>query len=78
MRGGQCHSVCTICSHNEIRDFTANIMSEVCHNVSIEPHLQPVTGESLSFATSNSQDGARLDIAANSFWGGRLKGHSLL
>ena len=59
-----------IIRHNEIRDFTANIMSEVCHNMSIEPHLQPVTGESLSFATSNSQDGARLDIAANGFWGG--------
>ena len=62
-----------IIRHNEIRDFTANIMSEVCHNVSIEPHLQPVTGESLSFATSNSQDGARLDIAANGFWGGRFE-----
>ena len=57
-----------IIRHNKIRDFTANIMSEVCHNVSIEPHLQAVTGESLSFTTSNSQDGARLDIAMNGFW----------
>ena len=62
-----------IIRHNEIRDFTANIMSEVCHNVSIEPHLQAVTGESLSLAMSNSQDGARLDIAMNGFWGGQFE-----
>ena len=30
---------------NEIRDFTANLMAEVCHNVATEPHLQPITGE---------------------------------
>ena len=24
--------------HNEIRDLTANLMSEVCHNVCVEPH----------------------------------------
>ncbi len=33
----------------------------------MEPDLQPLTGETLSYATSNSQDGARLDIAANGF-----------
>ncbi len=31
------------------------------------------SGETLSYATSNSQDGARLDIAANGFWGGRYE-----
>ena len=62
-----------ILQHNEIRDLTANLLSEVCHNVSTEPHLQPLTGESLSLATANSQDGARLDIAANGFWGGCFK-----
>ena len=30
--------------YNEIRDLTADLLSEVCHNVSIEPHLQPVQG----------------------------------
>ena len=34
----------TIC-HNEIRDFTAQLMSEVCPNVATEPTLQPVTDE---------------------------------
>ena len=31
--------------HNEMRDFTASLLSEVCHNVAIEPHLQSLNGE---------------------------------
>eukprot|EP00731_Ephydatia_muelleri_P017662 Em0010g760a len=27
--------------HNEIRDYTAYLLSEICHNASTEPHLQP-------------------------------------
>ena len=61
--------------HNEIRDLTANLLTEVCSNVSIEPELQPITGEALRGATSNSQPGARLDVAANGFWGGRFQKH---
>eukprot|EP00731_Ephydatia_muelleri_P021915 Em0014g506a len=38
--------------HNEIHDLTANLMTEVCHNVSIEPHLQPITGGMGSIATT--------------------------
>ena len=55
--------------HNEIRDLTANLLTEICHNVCIEPDLQPITGEVLTCtgATSNTQDGARLDIPANGF-----------
>ena len=53
--------------HNEIRDLTANLLTEVCSDVCIEPELQPITGESLTGASSNVQDGARLDIAANGF-----------
>ena len=47
--------------HNEIRDLTANLMSEVCNDVSVEPHLQPITSEQLSGVSANTQDGARLD-----------------
>ena len=57
--------------HNEVRDLTANLMTEVCHDVCVEPTLQPITGEVLSNATAISDDGARLDITANGFWGGR-------
>ena len=57
--------------HNEVRDLTANLMAEVCHDVCTEPHLQPVTGETLSGASAITADGARLDVAACGFWGGR-------
>ena len=59
--------------HNEIRDLTANLLTEVCSDVCIEPHLQPLSGEALQGASSNVRDGARLDIAANGFWGGRYE-----
>ena len=62
-----------ILRHNEIRDFTASLLTEVCHDVQVEPELQPLTGESLTNATANSQDGARLDISANGVWGGRFE-----
>ena len=56
--------------HNEIRDLTATLLTEVCHDVCIEPGLQPISNEILTGATTNTQDGARLDVAANGFWGG--------
>ena len=57
--------------HNELRDFTASLLSEVCHGVSVEPHLQPLTGETFSLNSAIVEDGARLDVAANGFWGSR-------
>ena len=57
--------------HNEIRDLTAHLLTEVCHNVAVEPHLQPLTGETLHGASSITQDGARLDVAADGFWRNR-------
>ena len=59
--------------HNEIRDLTANLLSEVCNDVCIEPDLQPLTREVLTGASSNVQDGARLNIAANGVGGGRFE-----
>ena len=59
--------------HNEVRDITASLLTEVCHSVSIEPHLQPITGESMSHRTANTDDQSRLDIAASGFWGGRFE-----
>ena len=57
--------------HNEIRDITANLLTEVCHDVLVEPNLQPLTGEALAHRTSNVSEGARLDVSVNGFWGGR-------
>ena len=61
----------TFIRHNEIRDLTANLLSEVCHGVQTEPDLQPLTGETFSLQTANGQDNARLDIQACGFWGER-------
>ena len=55
--------------HNEIRDLTANLIAEVCHDVCVDPSLQPLCGEHLSYATSNREDTARLDVSARCFWG---------
>ena len=46
------------------------LIIEVCHDVCVEPELQPLTGEQLDDAIANTQDGARLDIAANGLCGG--------
>ena len=48
----------TFIRHNEIRDLTASLLSEVCHGVRTEPDLQPLTGETLSHQTANRQDNA--------------------
>ena len=55
--------------HNEVRDFTASLLSNVCHNVNVEPHLQSLDGEVLSLRSANTEVGARLDISANGFLG---------
>ena len=61
--------------YNEIRNITANLLSEVCHCVVVEPTLQPVTDERLTHCTANREEGARLDIVAESFWGGIDNAH---
>ena len=59
--------------HNEVRDTVGGWLSEVCSDVCIELHLQPITGDMLTGASANTEDGARLDIAANGFWGGQFE-----
>ena len=56
--------------HNELRGITAEPMSEVCHNVGTEPPLQSITDEHLIHRTASKEDSARLDLAAERFWGG--------
>ena len=57
--------------HNELCDFIASLLSEVCHNLCVEPHLQSLTGEPFPLASANIEDGARLDVASDGFWGSR-------
>ena len=53
--------------HTEICDLAAELLREVCHNVSVEPGLQDLDGERIQTCTANREDEARLDIRANSF-----------
>ena len=54
--------------HNELRDITASLPSDVCHNVATEPRLQPLSGESMTHRTAITTDEACLDIRARGFW----------
>ena len=46
-------------------------MSEVCHDVQVEPHLQPLSGELLHYKSAVHKVDARVDIRAAGFWGCR-------
>ena len=54
--------------HNEVRDFTSEMLSEVCKDVSIEPSLVPLTGETFERVTTVKYDEARVDVSARGFW----------
>ena len=53
--------------HNEIRNFTAEILSECYHDVHVEPMLTPLTGENFPLSTITT-DEARVDVAARGVW----------
>ena len=42
------HGGLTFVRHNELRDLTATWLQEVCHDVAVEPPLQPLSGESIT------------------------------
>ncbi|KAG0723439.1 hypothetical protein GWK47_042743 [Chionoecetes opilio] len=54
--------------HDEVRDLTASMLREVCHDVSTEPTLLPLDGELLRYRTANTAPEARVDICARGFW----------
>ena len=58
--------------HYELRDLTASLLKEVCIDVSTEPLLQTVTGENLP-TSSNTTDGARLDVRPKGIWARNLQ-----
>ena len=55
--------------HNLIRDITANLMTEACEGVAIEPPLQPLSGKRFSCTSAITEDNARSDICAQGFRG---------
>ena len=52
--------------HNDVRDYLAHLLNEVCADVSIEPHLDQVTEDETT--STNREDTGRLDIPARDFW----------
>ena len=57
--------------HNEVRDFTASVLSEVCKDVMIEPAVQPVPEKDSMESMMNVSEGA-IDIAVSGVWGGKV------
>ena len=53
--------------HNEIRDLVAELLDMVCHNVAVEPTLQPLTEVELNRRANTAPD-ARLDVHCRGFW----------
>ena len=62
-RGGYVHM-----RHNNIRDFEASLLREICKDVRIEPELIPL-GQRETTESSNTADKARLDVSAVGIWG---------
>ena len=54
--------------HDCIRNFTAELLDEVCNDVAIEPMLTPLTGETFKYKTTNIEEQARVDVSARGVW----------
>ena len=53
--------------HNEFCDLVGYQLSEVCHNVAIDPKLARLSGEVFSVASTNAADYARAEVCACGF-----------
>ena len=56
-----------ITRHNEIGDITAELLTEICKNVTVEPALTPLTGETFPKASAITSSQARADVSARGF-----------
>ena len=54
--------------HNDVRDLTAKLSSEVCHDEQVESTLLLLTGERMEYRTATGTNEATLDIRARGFW----------
>ena len=53
-------------------DLTAGWLQDVCHDVTIESPLIPLTGESITPSSANFRDNPRAGMHARGYWGRRL------
>ena len=61
--------------HNELWDITANLLTEICPDVQIEPMLQSLSGEQFSYQSAITDNNARSDIAVSNFWSSRQRSY---
>ena len=45
-----------ILHHDDVKNLTARLLSKVCHDVQVEPHLQPLSGEVLCHHSAVVED----------------------
>ena len=53
--------------HNHLRNITANLIDQVCHDARVEPPLQTLTGETFDSRSTNVRDEGRLNISARGY-----------
>ena len=51
-----------IIRHNDLRQLTANLLTEVCKDIDIKPQLLSVTGETFDSQTVNTSNETRVDM----------------
>ena len=49
----------------EFPDSFANLLSDFCHDVEIEPHLQPLQGKTFALKSKTTDDDTGLDTNAD-------------
>ena len=54
--------------HDGIRNRLTSLLSKVCKNVEVEPHLLPIDNEVFNLRSTVTSHEARLDIKAGRFW----------
>ena len=52
---------------NHVRNITANLIDQVCHDVRVEPPPQTLTGKTFDSRSMYVRDEARLDISVRTF-----------
>ena len=57
--------------HDGIRNVLTSLLSKVCKNVEVEPHLLPIDNEVFDQKSTVTSHEVRLDIKAGSFWSRR-------
>ena len=54
--------------HNGIQNLLTSLLSKVCKDVDVKPHLLPIDSEVFNLRSTVTSPEARLDIKAGSFW----------